>query len=368
MNGPTRVLLVIKGLGPGGAERLLISVARATRQKALAYEAAYVLPWKDHLVGELAGAGVPSHLVGGRRGLTDPRWVWRLRRLVRRFEVVYVHSPVLAAVLRPIIRTMRNRPALVVIDHNSWRSWGRVTRFVNRATVALDDVHLAVSDPVRDSMPPRARARARVVVHGVPVDALSTRRGEREARRATLGLGEHDVAITTVANLRWTKDYPTLLRAAAVVVEQHPNARFFAAGQGPLAEQTATAVTDLGLGDRFRLLGYVDDTPALLAASDVFVLASRVEGLPIALIEAMAMGLPAVATAVGGTPTAMTDGVEGHLVPARDPDAMARAIGALVADPAARATMGAAALTRAREFDIANAATELAGIFEEAGR
>ena len=87
--------------------------------------------------------------------------------------------------------------------------------------------------------------------------------------------------------------------------------RFLAAGQGPLEADVRAAAARLGLDERFRLLGYVEDTPALLGASDVFVLASRVEGLPIALLEAMAMGLPVVATAVGGTPKVVTDGVEG---------------------------------------------------------
>src|SRR5207302_1361596 len=99
-------------------------------------------------------------------------------------------------------------------------------------------------------------------------------------------------------------------------------------------------VASLGLGDRFRVLGYVDDAAAVLSASDVFVLASQVEGLPIALLEAMAMGLPVVATSVGGTPQVVTQGVEGLLVPSGSPDALAAAIGDLAGDAAGRASMG----------------------------
>jgi glycosyltransferase involved in cell wall biosynthesis len=359
-----RVLWVIKGLGPGGAERLLVSVARAADHDAVTYEVAYVLPWKNHLVGELADAGVATHLLGGRRGLADPRWLYRLRRLLRRdFDIVHVHSPAVAAAVRPIVRSMRRRPALVATEHNLWSSFGRVTRATNRASLALDDLHLAVSDEVRESMSPKARTRTEVVVHGVPVDELDARRAERATQRATFGLDDDDVVVTTVANMRWTKDYPTLLRAAVTVTAHHPHVRFFAAGQGPLEAEVRAKAERLGLGERFRVLGYVDDTAALLSASDVFVLASRVEGLPIALLEAMAMRLPVVATAVGGTPTAVTDGVEGRLVRAGRPDELAAAIGDVASDAERRRSMGAAAARRVREFDIERAARQLESLY-----
>jgi glycosyltransferase involved in cell wall biosynthesis len=363
---PLRVLWVIKGLGPGGAERLLVSVARAADPDAVTYEVAYVLPWKNHLVGELAGVGVKSHLLGGRRGLANPRWLLRLRTLLRRdFDIVHVHSPAVAAAIRPLVRTMprRTRPALVATEHNLWSSFGRVTRAANRSSLALDDLHLAVSDEVRESMSPRARAHTQVVVHGVPVDALAARRRERAAQRATFGLADDDIAVTTVANMRWTKDYPTLLRAAVAVTSSHPQVRFLAAGQGPLEAEIRAEAARLGLGERFRVLGYVEDAGALLSASDVFVLASRVEGLPIALLEAMAMGLPVVATAVGGTPTAVTDGVEGRLVAPGRPDELAGAIGEVVGDAELRRTLGAAGALRVRDFDIERAAHQLESLY-----
>jgi len=366
VTGPLRVLSVIKGLGPGGAERLLVSMSRASDPAAVSHEVAYVLPWKNHLVDSLTEAGVACHLLGGRRGLADPRWLLRLRRLLRReFDIVHVHSPAVAAPVRPIVRAMRTRPALVATEHNLWSSFGRMTRAANQATLALDDLHLAVSDEVRASMSPRAQARTRVVVHGVPVDELQARRVERTAQRARLGLGDDDVAVTIVANMRWTKDYPTLLRAAVAVTATNPNTRFLAAGQGPLEAAIRAEANRLGLGDRFRVLGYVDDTAALLSASDVFVLSSVVEGLPIALLEAMAIGLPVVSTAVGGVPKAVTDGVEGRLVPAGKPEALAKAITELAGDPEKRTTMARAASGRVREFEIGRTARLLESLYAE---
>jgi glycosyltransferase involved in cell wall biosynthesis len=290
----------------------------------------------------------------------------RLRRLSGRgFDIVHTHSPAVAAALRPVVRSTRRRPALVHTEHNLWSSFGRITRAANRATLPLDDLHLAVSDEVRESMSPRAQSRTRVVVHGVPVDDLNGRRGERAARRSALGLIDDDIVVTTVANMRWTKDYPSLLRAAVAVTALHPKVRFLAAGQGPLENDVRAEVERLGLGDRFRVLGYVDDAAAVLSASDVFVLASQVEGLPIALLEAMAMGLPVVATRVGGTPQVVTDGVEGLLVPPGRPDELATAIASLVDDAPRRQSMSAAAAERAHDFGIERAARQLEALYAE---
>jgi glycosyltransferase involved in cell wall biosynthesis len=258
---------------------------------------------------------------------------------------------------------MKHAPKLVTVDHNLWSSYGRVTRLANHLTVALDDQHVAVSEEVRNSMSERARRATQVIVHGIPLAAVTARRDERAAQRLKLGLGDGDIAVTTVANLRRTKDYPTLLRAAVDVLAAHPDVVFLAAGQGPLEEEIRAEIETLGLGDRFRLLGYVDDAVGLLSASDVFVLGSQVEGLSIALLEAMAMGLPVVATAVGGTPEVVTDGVEGRLVPARDPSALAAAIIEVVDDPAGRSRMGAAAAARASRYDISAAAREFESLY-----
>ena len=208
-----------------------------------------------------------------------------------------------------------------------------------------------------------ARRRTQVVVHGVPVDDLVARRAERDRRRGELDIADDDVVVTTVANLRWNKDYPTLLRAAARVLEDHPRVRFLAAGQGPLEAEVRAEAASLGLGDRFRILGYVDDVAAVLSASDVFVLASRVEGLPIAVLEAMALGLPVVATAVGGTPRTLTDGVEGRLVPAESPAALAGALAEVVSDPERRRTMGAAAARPRPRLRHRGAARRLEGLY-----
>lgn len=353
----TTVLWLTKGLGPGGAERLLLSFGQNADQERFELHAAYLLPWKDHLVADLERAGVTTHCLRSRRPW-DVRWWLRLRRLLTTagVDVVHLHSPLVAAQARLVLRTLprRRRPRTVTTEHNVWGSHQRATRALNAATIGVDDHVYAVSEQVRDSMAPRVRDRVEVLIHGVDVDAIAARRTERDRARADHGLAAEHLVVVTVANLRATKDYPNLLRAARRVVDGGVPVTFLAVGQGPLKDELAAMKDDLGLGERFRFLGYESDPIGVLAAGDVFCLASQHEGLPIAMLEAMAMGLPIVSTDVGGVSSVIADGVHGRLVPAGDPFALADAISSMQ-DPEARGRFAAAAASRSLDFSIVHA-------------
>ena len=357
-SGPVRVLHLVKGLGPGGAERLLVSVAGAADRSAVAHEVAYLLDWKQHLVPELDALGVPTHLLAGRRGMADPRWPGRLRTLARGFDVVHLHSPAVAAVARPVLRAMRRGPALVSTEHNVWGSHGLATRLANAVTLPLDRVRWAVSAEVVASAWSPWRAKTEVLVHGIPVEVLRSRRGERGAARAAMGWTDDDVVVAIVANLRAHKDYPTLFAAAGAAIAQEPALRFVSIGQGPLEDELRADLATRGLGDRFQMLGYHADPPAVLAGADVFTLSSRHEGLPISLLEAMALGLPPVVTRVGGNAEVVTHDRDGLLVPPGDSAALAAAYVELAADTDRRHRLGEAAGRRAEDFDIARTARD----------
>lgn len=371
-----RVLHVIKGLGPGGAEKLLCSAAVARDADAFDYDVAYLLPWKNHLVPELEASGVATRCLGrgsesggAGRVLADPRWLAALTRALRsrRYDIVHVHSPVLAAATRPLVRAVGRaprggRPGLVSTEHNGWDTYGRLTGPANRWTYPLDDARVVVSAQVRDSIPASRRRGIQVIVHGVARQQILRLRAEREQVRAELGLAPDDVAVATVANYRAQKAYPDLLAAARKVLDEHPEARFLAVGQGPLRTQIEAEHARLGLGDRFRLLGYRPDAARVLAGCDVFVLSSLYEGFPVALMEAMTLGLPVVSTAVGGVPDAVSNGVEGLLVPPGQPAQLADAL-QRVLDPEIRAPLAAASARRGTDFDIAQAVGRLEQIY-----
>ena len=353
---PIRVLHVVKGLGPGGAERLLVSMARAADPAAVRQEVAYVLDAKDHLCGELEALGVPTHMLADGRGMADLRWPWRLRDLARRMDVVHLHSPAVAAVARPVLRTLRRGPLSVSTEHNLWESLGAVTRTANALTLPLDEVRWAVSNAVVASAWRPWRAKTEVLVHGIPTEELRRRASERVHSRRALGWADDDVVVAIVANLRRHKDYPTLFAAAAFALETEPTLRFVSIGQGPLEGELRSHLGSLRLGDRFVMLGYHDDPPAVVAGADVFTLSSRHEGLPISLLEAMALGVPPVVTSAGGTSEVVTDAVDGLLVPPGEPRALSNAYVRLAREPDERRRLGRGATLRAADFDVASAA------------
>ncbi|HEV2311342.1 MAG TPA: glycosyltransferase [Acidimicrobiia bacterium] len=321
-----RVLWLIKGLGPGGAERLLVEHAAIGDHAALDYDVAYLLPWKDQLVPDLEALGVTTHCLEVRSA-ADPRGMLRLRRLVRSLgvDVVHVHSPAVAAAARVALRGLHPRPAFVSTEHNRWASHRRLTRLANRATIGLDDATVAVSEAVRSSMGDHGD-RATVVRHGIDLDRVRAHAASRDAVREELGVADDEALLVTVANLRANKGYPFLLAAARAVLDHGRRVRFVAAGQGPLEGELRALHDRLELGDGFRLLGYVPDAARLTAGADLFVLASLHEGLPVAVMEALALGVPVVATDVGGLPELVEPDVSGLLVPSRDAAALAAAI------------------------------------------
>jgi len=163
-----------------------------------------------------------------------------------------------------------------------------------------------VSEDVKASISARHRNPVQVLVHGIDVERVRADLATRDTTRRELGVDAGESLVVTVANLREGKNYPGLIEAAGLVVQRDVPARFVTAGQGQLADEVAALHRASGLGDRFRLLGYRDDTTRLIAAADLFVLASHHEGLPVTVMEALTLGVPVVATSVGGIPEAVS--------------------------------------------------------------
>ena len=362
-----RVLWLVKGLGPGGAERLLLAAAAARDRDRFDYEVAYLLPWKTALVADFEREGVPVHCLDVRHE-QDLRWAGRLRRLLLdgRFDIVHSHSPYPASIARLVALTLPRtaRPRLVTTEHNAWPTYSQPTRLLNRLTAPLDAARIAVSDHVRESVRGRTHDRTEVVVHGIALDDAGHARCERDAVRAELGVAPGALVVGTIANYMPQKDYPNLFAAARLLVDRNPGLRFCAVGQGPLEAEIEAHRHRLDLDHDVILTGLRHDAVRLMAGCDIFVLASRYEGLPVAIMEALALGLPIVATAVGGVPQAVSDGVEGFLVPPQRAELLAAAVQRLIDDESLRMRMGQAAKTRSAEFDVTRAVRRIEAVYD----
>ena len=347
-----KVLLLLKGLGAGGAEMLAVTSARP-RPGHLNHEVAYLLAHKDALVPRLAEHAVPVRSYDQRRSW-DPRWLFRLRRDLRRTEIAVVHShaPVPAIGARLAARTIpkQHRPKLVTTLHNTWSSLHPLTRAVYRLTSGLDDAHLSVSEGVHASLPPSLATQDRVVVHGIDVTQVRST-ADRAGTREELGIDDDHVLVGTIANLRRTKGYPDLFAAAATVMERSERARFVIVGDGPMRDELEDLRSSLPHPERVLLTGRRLDATRLLSGFDVFCLPSHHEGLPVVLMEAMALGVPVVATRVGGVGELITDGVEGRLVDPHRPDDLASVLLDLAEDPDARARFADRARHRSEALD-----------------
>jgi glycosyltransferase involved in cell wall biosynthesis len=224
------------------------------------------------------------------------------------------------------------------------RIGGRARTLLYRLTDFLATTTTTNSERLVDGLVRRRVARPdRLVVipNGIDFAAIEAGAPHRRRARAELEVDEDDFLWLAMGRLHRQKDYPCLLAAFADLASAQPLARLRIAGEGPLLGELTALADRLGLADRVRFLGVRDDVPRLLAAADALVLASAWEGLPNVVLEAMAAGLPVVATDVGGVAQMVDDDRTGYLVPPRDPEALARAMEKVMSlGPPARALMG----------------------------
>jgi glycosyltransferase involved in cell wall biosynthesis len=364
---PVRVLVLAKGLGRGGTERLIVGAARHLDRSQFELVVAYLLPWKDAFVADIEATGTEVVCLDAPRP-TSVAWLPRLRRLVRErgIDVVHTHMPLPAVAAR--LALPGRRPAFVHTEHNMWDRYRRPTRWANAATYRRNARVIAVSDGVAGSI--RSSVPVEVVVHGTDPSLAVTGEAARAAARAELGLAPDARVVGSVGNFTAKKDQATLLRAVAEVPTADlgggGDAVLVLVGLGPLEGELRALARDLGIAERVVFAGSRDDVFALLPALDVFALSSRFEGLPIALLEAMASGVAPVATRVGGIPEVITDGRDGVLVDPGDPTGLAAALTRVLGDDDERARIAACARARAGDFDLVHAVRRAEEIYRAA--
>ena len=370
MTAPRRIVHVISSLAVGGAQghllQLLAESAAGMEQD--------VIYFRDHDLRADAErlAGRVRHV-----SMAGP-WGWtRLPQLTAaivrgRYDVVHTHLlradmygalAARAARVRGLVATKHNLEAR--LEHPVWRR-------LHRRTARLPNLTIGISDAVREwavttgGAPP---AESRVVRYGI--DAAPFAELDRAGARAELGIEPDARVVLCPARLDPQKNHGMLLRAFERVHREQPDAVLLLAGGRQLGsevyERDLHALADLiEVDGAVRWLGVRSDMRRLLAACDVVALASDWEGFGLALLEAMAAGRSAVATAVGGVPEVVSDGETGILVPAGDMFGFAEALARLLRDETTRHQMGAAAARRAREtFAIDRMRTATWAVYDE---
>ncbi|HEX6201452.1 MAG TPA: glycosyltransferase [Thermoanaerobaculia bacterium] len=360
-----RVFHLIKGLGRGGAEGLLPQQV-SRRGGCYDYAVGYFLPHKAELAPDLVAAGAEVTCFGARGAAGMLARTGAVARWLREggADVCHAHLPLAGVVGRLAAR--RAGVPLVYTEHNLLERYRPPTRWADLATWRWQRLVVAVSADVAASIRRHAgeRVPVEVVLNGIDVERYAAPPGAGEALRRAYGIAAGAPLVGTVAVMRRQKRLDRWLEAAAGIAAAQPGARFLVVGDGPLRGETEAHAGRLGLAGRVVFAGLRADVARHLAAMDVVLVSSDYEGLPLAVLEAMAAGRPVVAPAVGGLPEVLDEGC-GRLVPPADAAALADAVLDLVADPALAARLGEAAQRRAGErFGIERMTRDLEAIYD----
>lgn len=348
-----KILLIYYEPIPAGQTTHILSLARGLDRRK--YRLTVVLPANlQYAVAAFRQTGVEVIPLPLRKVVWRPRAVVALDRLIRRgdIDIVHVHSQEAGLLSRVVALTAGARrviytPQTIDIRRIRWHwLYVLIERILARGTNVIVSVNEADRERlIRWGIPPH---KVVTIPNGIdlgafegPVDVGSLRR--------KLGLDENRPLVMQVGRLSMQKDPLAFVEGAAYVVREHSDVQFALVGEGPLGDAVATHVQALSLNGYVRMLGWCDEAFRLMAATDVVTLTSRWEGMPHALLEAMAWSRPVVATAVNGCPEVVVDGSTGFLVPPGNTTAWARRVMDLLSDPVRAAAMGRQGRKRVEE-------------------
>ena len=352
---PYTILHTIESGGPGGAETVVLNLV--TRLNKDRFKSVVLLPPGPWLNAKLREHGVPVIEVSWTAWY-DPRGPLAMVDAIRKYEVDLVHSHLPGQNFYSCIAgLLTGRKTLVTYhgpvefhDGNSVKGKAKLWFVRNTADRAI-----VVCKMVKDILMKYGfrHDMISVIYNGIdPTPYMSPRRG---TLRSELGLKPDAKLVGMVANVRQSKGYDILVRASAEVCQKFPDAMFIAVGDvhDVLAAPIKKLVAELALQDRFLFLGFRSDIPNILSELDVFVLSSKSEGMPLAVLEAMASQQAIVTTKVGGIPEIVDHGHNGVVVAPSDPGALAGAIGELLSDNVKAVRLGTNARAKfLKEFTV----------------
>ncbi|MGH3116729.1 MAG: glycosyltransferase family 4 protein [Gaiellales bacterium] len=361
---PARVLQLIETGGPGGAERMLLDLAGRLGPECHVTVALLRRGW---LQSQAAASGLTLAMLDAD---DDVAVIAELLGIVRgsRIDLIHAHEFYMNAI-GAVVSLLTGIPLVATVHGKHYYPDRRRRRVICRMVAAQARSLVTVSHDLR-----------RFLCHtvGIPADRVSVIQngidsgrfgdGRRDpALLAASGIPPNAPLIGAVGNLYAVKGHVHLIRALRCVLRSHPAAHLVILGWGEERDTLCAEARALGVDDRVHLLGHRDDVGKWLGAMDVFVSPSLSEGLPLALLEAMAARKPAVVTNVGGMPEAVRDAETGFVVPVADADAMASKIAILLGDPVLAEEMSAAGQARVRElFSVETMVTQYRDVYEKA--
>jgi L-malate glycosyltransferase len=361
-----KVFHLIKSLNRGGAETLLAEGLRFADAERFELSYGYFHPELDGLVPTLRAAGASVTCFGATNRGSMLLSAHRVARHLREhgIDLMHCHMPLSGAIGR-VGGRLAGVP-VVYTEHNKVEWYRRASFWLNAWTYGWQEHVIAVSDSVRDSIEAYIRPRVPVTVIRNGIDAAHFTRdpdGDHTVRHR-FGIPADAPVVGNVAAFIPQKRVHDWIAAARLVHERHPETRFLWVGEGPQRQELLDAAAGAGLQDVVHLSGVQADVRPFLAVMDVYMMSSAFEGLPVALLEAMAMGCAPVCTAVGGIPEVIRPGNNGIITDPGAPDQLARGVGELLDDAERRMAVSAAARRTVEcEFSVERMTHEVEDIY-----
>ena len=340
-----RILFVSTSTTVGGAEKTLFALATLLDRRSYPVCDVVSLKPEGHYAQRLREQGLKTETLGLTR--TPSRAdAGRLAEIIRRERPDIVHAVMyqaiqLARMAKPLSGASFKLVSSPRVNYRSRSLW---TLIVDRWLKERDDLLIAECEASRQFLLKKLAydpAKVITIRNGVDLAGWPASKIDRQGKRLELRLGAGDVLIGAVGRLDRQKGFSTLIEAMALLKDSP--LRCAIVGEGPERPRLEALIREHRLEGRVWLLGEKGEMPSWLSAFDLYCLPSLWEGLPNALLEAMALGLPVVASDVDGVPEAVDAGKNGLLTPPSDPAALARALKSLADDPQKRAALGAAA-------------------------
>jgi glycosyltransferase involved in cell wall biosynthesis len=342
---PATVVHVVASLEIGGLERVVLDLVKHVDRSRFAPRVV-CLEHRGVLSARVTALGIPVDCLAAPGGGTV-RAIVRLARYLREVNADIVHTHNVKPHLHGALAAGLARvPVTVSTKHGRNVPTRPLGRMANRVACRMCSDLVGVSADCAAIWHDVESANARkvsVITNGIDLGAFALPAPPPSGSRRAV----------SVARLSAVKDPLTLLEAARLVLDREPAFQLDLVGDGPLRGEVERSIVCLRLGDAVRVHGALDDVRPVLREAGFFVSSSTSEGVSLTLLEAMAAGLPAVATQVGGNPEVVEHGKTGVLVPPREPAALADAMTWMVRQPGARERMGGAARRRVEEhFDV----------------
>ncbi len=350
MKEKIKILFLITDFKLGGAQSVMTNLVKNINQEEFIPFVACLFGGNTTIAKELRAKGI----IVKDLGMTH-FWrvdaLWRLYRLIKQQKVQILHASLFhASIAARIIGKMARVPIIISWRHNIFHgSYGR--EVISKLTSFLDDAVTAVSLEAKNAEIKSSRLnkdKIQVIYNGVSTEkfCLNEYRNFKKLKHE-IGIKDYELNIGYIGRINPVKSIDTLLEAFMILSKsENKDMSLLIVGEGETRNKLKNLSISLGIMQEVYFLGSRNDVPQILSTLDIFVLPSKSEGMPMVILEAMAAGLPVVATNVGGTPEVVIDGETGFLVPPGDPQALADVIKKLMDDPELRRKFGKAGRER----------------------